>query len=208
MSRRPSGPGHGRQRRHRRRDLPPLGARRTPRLRPLPIAGRLPSPRRWSRDIVAAGGSAEAIAFDVTDTEATREALEAVARATAPIQILVNNAGIHDDAAFPGMSAEQWHRVIDVSVNGFFNVTQPLLLPMIRTRWGRDRQHLLGHGADRQSRPGQLRRRQGRAQLGHQVAGARSRQPRHHRQRGRPGHHRQRHERAPLRCRRIAESCR
>ena len=54
-----------------------------------------------------------------------------------PIQILVNNAGIHDDAVFPGMRAEQWHRVIDVSVNGFFNVTQPLLLPMLRTRWGR-----------------------------------------------------------------------
>jgi 3-oxoacyl-[acyl-carrier protein] reductase len=35
------------------------------------------------------------------------------------------------------MRSEQWHRVIDVSVNGFFNVTQPLLMPMIRTRWGR-----------------------------------------------------------------------
>jgi 3-oxoacyl-[acyl-carrier protein] reductase len=49
----------------------------------------------------------------------------------------VNNAGIHDDAAFPGMSASQWHRVIDVSVDGFYNVTQALILPMIRTRWGR-----------------------------------------------------------------------
>ena len=55
----------------------------------------------------------------------------------APIQILVNNAGIHDDAAFPGMSPQQWRGVIDVSVNGFYNVTQPLMLPMIRTRWGR-----------------------------------------------------------------------
>jgi len=54
-----------------------------------------------------------------------------------PIQVLVNNAGIHDDAVFPGMSALQWHRVIDVALNGFFNVTQPLLMPMIRTRWGR-----------------------------------------------------------------------
>ena len=53
------------------------------------------------------------------------------------IQILVNNAGLHDDAVLPGMSPAQWHRVIDVSVNGFFNATQPLLLPMIRTRWGR-----------------------------------------------------------------------
>jgi 3-oxoacyl-[acyl-carrier protein] reductase len=37
----------------------------------------------------------------------------------------------------PGMTAEQWTRVIDVTLNGFFNVTQPLLMPMIRTRWGR-----------------------------------------------------------------------
>jgi 3-oxoacyl-[acyl-carrier protein] reductase len=51
--------------------------------------------------------------------------------------VLVNNAGIHEDAVFPGMSREQWQRVIDVSVNGFYNVTQPLLLPMIRTRFGR-----------------------------------------------------------------------
>jgi 3-oxoacyl-[acyl-carrier protein] reductase len=53
------------------------------------------------------------------------------------VQILVNNAGIHDDAAFPGMSAQQWHRVIDVTIDGFYNVTHPLILPMIRTRWGR-----------------------------------------------------------------------
>ncbi|MBP6141994.1 MAG: 3-oxoacyl-ACP reductase FabG, partial [Polaromonas sp.] len=54
-----------------------------------------------------------------------------------PIQILVNNAGIHDDAVFPGMQAEQWHKVINVSVNGFFNVTHALMMPMIKTRWGR-----------------------------------------------------------------------
>ena len=54
-----------------------------------------------------------------------------------PIQILVNNAGIHDDAIFPGMRWEQWQRVLDVSLGGFFNVTQTLLLPMLATRWGR-----------------------------------------------------------------------
>lgn len=86
--------------------------------------------------IVAAGGSAEAVAFDVTERAATNAALERLLDA-GPIQILVNNAGIHADAVFPGMSAEQWHSVLDVSLNGFFNVTQPLTLPMIRTRWGR-----------------------------------------------------------------------
>ena len=87
-------------------------------------------------DIVAAGGSAEAVAFDVTERAATAAALEKLLE-PGPIQILVNNAGIHDDAVFPGMTGEQWDRVLDVSLNGFFNVTQPLTMPMIRTRWGR-----------------------------------------------------------------------
>jgi 3-oxoacyl-[acyl-carrier protein] reductase len=82
------------------------------------------------------GGSAEAVAFDVTDAQASATALEALLAARA-IQVLVNNAGIHDDAVFPGMRPEQWHRVIDVSLHGFFHVTQPLTLPMARTRWGR-----------------------------------------------------------------------
>jgi 3-oxoacyl-[acyl-carrier protein] reductase len=88
------------------------------------------------RDIVAAGGQAAAVHFDLTDAAATRTAVETLL-ADGPVQILVNNAGIHDDAVFPGMSPAQWHRVIDLSVNGFYNVTQPLMLPMIRTRWGR-----------------------------------------------------------------------
>ncbi len=87
-------------------------------------------------DIVAAGGSAEAVAFDVTDRAATAVALAALLE-KGGIQILVNNAGIHADAVFPGMSGEQWDSVVAVSLNGFFNVTQPLTLPMIRTRWGR-----------------------------------------------------------------------
>jgi 3-oxoacyl-[acyl-carrier protein] reductase len=87
-------------------------------------------------EIVAAGGAAEAICFDVTDAAAARGVLETLLE-RAPVQILVNNAGIHEDAAFPGMSAAQWHRVVDVSIDGFYNVTQPLMLPMIRTRWGR-----------------------------------------------------------------------
>jgi 3-oxoacyl-[acyl-carrier protein] reductase len=87
-------------------------------------------------EIVAAGGQARAIAFDVTDAQAARAALEALAEER-PVQVLVNNAGIHADAAFPAMRADDWHRVIDVSLHGFFHVTQPLLMPMIRTRWGR-----------------------------------------------------------------------
>lgn len=87
-------------------------------------------------EITSAGGSAEAVAFDITDREATQAALDALL-ANGPIQILVNNAGIHEDAVFPGMNGGQWDRVVDVSLNGFFNVTQPLTMPMMRTRWGR-----------------------------------------------------------------------
>lgn len=86
--------------------------------------------------IVADGGRAQAVAFDVTDASATADALQALLE-QGPIQVLVNNAGIHDDAVFPGMQLTQWQRVLDVSLNGFFHVTQPLTLPMIRTRWGR-----------------------------------------------------------------------
>lgn len=86
--------------------------------------------------INAAGGSAEPVYFDVTDAERTAGALEALV-AAAPIQVLVNNAGVHDDAPMAGMSPAQWQRVIAVSLQGFFNVTQPLLLPMLGTRWGR-----------------------------------------------------------------------
>jgi 3-oxoacyl-[acyl-carrier protein] reductase len=96
----------------------------------------MPAAQSIAAQIVAAGGRASAVQFDVTDAAATRDALEQML-AEGPIQVLVNNAGIHDDAVFPGMSPEQWRRVIDVSVNGFYNVTQPLMLPMIRTRWGR-----------------------------------------------------------------------
>lgn len=86
--------------------------------------------------ICSSGGSAEALAFDLADGPATRAAISALVEET-PIQLLVNNAGLHDDAVFPGMSPEQWQRVVDINLNSFFHVTQPLVLPMIRSRWGR-----------------------------------------------------------------------
>jgi 3-oxoacyl-[acyl-carrier protein] reductase len=86
--------------------------------------------------ITQAGGQAQAIGFDVTDEQATRAVLEPLCEEQA-FQVIINCAGIHDDAVFAGMSSTQWHRVIDVSLHGFYNVTQPLMLPMLRTRWGR-----------------------------------------------------------------------
>lgn len=86
--------------------------------------------------IQAAGGMATVAVFDIVDGPATARALEALL-ADGPIQVLVNNAGIHDDAPMAGMTETQWKSVVDLSLNGFFHVTQPLLLPMIGTRWGR-----------------------------------------------------------------------
>ena len=82
------------------------------------------------------GGEAQAIVFDLVDGAATRAALEAEL-ATGAIDVLVHNAGIHDDAPLAGMGEAQWRRVIDVSLHGFFHVVQPLLLPMARSRFGR-----------------------------------------------------------------------
>ena len=87
-------------------------------------------------DIRARGGAGEVVVFDIADTAATRTAIGALLE-SGPIDILVHNAGIHDDAPLAGMSEAQWHRVIDVSLHGFFHVTQPLLLPMARAKFGR-----------------------------------------------------------------------
>jgi 3-oxoacyl-[acyl-carrier protein] reductase len=97
---------------------------------------RLQEAQRLAAEIAAAGGDARAVAFDVTDRARTEAALQELL-AVGPVQVVVNNAGIHDDAVMPAMKPAQWSRVIDVSLNGFFNVTQPLLLPMMATRWGR-----------------------------------------------------------------------
>ena len=96
----------------------------------------LASAQALATEIMASGGHAQAVAFDITDALSTADALHALLE-QGPIQVLVNNAGIHDDAIFPGMQLAQWQRVLDVSLNGFFHVTQPLMMPMIRTRWGR-----------------------------------------------------------------------
>lgn len=86
--------------------------------------------------IRAGGGSAESALFDVSDAAAATGALERLLE-SGPVQVLVHNAGITADAPMAGMSDDQWSSVIGVSLDGFFNVARPLLLPMLRTRWGR-----------------------------------------------------------------------
>lgn len=82
------------------------------------------------------GGAAQAVCFDVCDADETKGVLDSLLN-MGPIQVLVNNAGIHDDAPLAGMTSRQWNSVVDVALRGFYNVTKPLLLPMIQTRWGR-----------------------------------------------------------------------
>lgn len=87
--------------------------------------------------IEAAGGEAVLSCFDVADRVSARAAIETLLEDERPIGILVNNAGVTSDALFPVMSDDAWETVWNTSVNGFFNVTQPLVMPMVKRRWGR-----------------------------------------------------------------------
>jgi len=86
--------------------------------------------------IRAAGGEADWIAFDVADRAEAGRLLEAKIAADGPYHCIVCNAGITRDGAFPALSGEDWDQVLAVGLDGFFNVVQPLLIPMIKTRKG------------------------------------------------------------------------
>ncbi len=83
------------------------------------------------------GGDAVAVPFDVADREATEKAIATLLQDPRPIGILVNNAGVTADAAFPAMTHEQWDKVIRTTLDGCFHVTQPLTMPMVQQKWGR-----------------------------------------------------------------------
>jgi 3-oxoacyl-[acyl-carrier protein] reductase len=87
-------------------------------------------------EIRAMGGSAEVLAFDLTDREQARTLLEARVEAAGPYYGIVCNAGITRDNAFPALTEEDWDLVLDTTLDGFFNVVHPLTMPMIRTRKG------------------------------------------------------------------------
>ena len=87
--------------------------------------------------IEASGGEAVLAQFDVADAVATRAALEQLLADARPLGIVVNNAGVARDAAFPSLSQEEWQDVTRTTLDGFYNVTQPLVMPMVRRKWGR-----------------------------------------------------------------------
>ncbi len=98
--------------------------------------GRAATVQALCAELRATGGSADWLAFDVTDRAATLAALEAKVAAEGPFYGIVCNAGITRDGAFPALSGEDWDQVLAVGLDAFFNVVQPLLIPMIKTRKG------------------------------------------------------------------------
>ena len=88
-------------------------------------------------EIRTAGGEVEPLAFDVGDPDQVADAYERLNVKADPFAIVVNNAGVAIDVPFAGMKREQWNTVLRTSLEGFFNVTQPLTLPLARLRFGR-----------------------------------------------------------------------
>lgn len=84
-------------------------------------------------------GQGEILRFDVSDAQQTREALQDWQQRHPEdyIEVLVNNAGIRRDNVMALMPEADWHRVLDITLSGFFNVTQPLLPAMQLHKFGR-----------------------------------------------------------------------
>lgn len=95
------------------------------------------SAKQVQREIIAAGGTAEIACFDVGEHQPTRAAIAQFLADGKEIGVVINNAGIVADASFLTMTEAAWSSVLRTSLDGFFNVTQPLVLPMARKRWGR-----------------------------------------------------------------------
>ena len=87
--------------------------------------------------IERAGGSAVLAPFDVANGDDASRAIADLSKDETPIGVVVNNAGIAKDAPFPALDRASWEAVTRTTIDGFYNVTQPLVMPMVRARWGR-----------------------------------------------------------------------
>jgi 3-oxoacyl-[acyl-carrier protein] reductase len=90
--------------------------------------------REVATEIEAKGRLASLIKFDISKREETQKTLEQDILENGVYYGVVCNAGICDDTPFPAMTGEQWDRVINTNLDGFYNVLQPLIMPMVRTR--------------------------------------------------------------------------
>ena len=89
-----------------------------------------------AQDIIAAGGSAHTLSFDLADRNATKSALQTELDERGAYWGVVCNAGITADNTFPAMSGEDWDRIIAVNLGAFYNVLHPLVMPLVRLRDG------------------------------------------------------------------------
>ena len=130
----------------------------------------------------------------MADRDACAAALAADVAAHGAYYGVVCNAGLARDTAFPAMSGEEWDSVIRCNLDAFYNVIQPVVMPMVRRRKpGRIVTLVVGVRADRQPWPGQLQRGQGRRDRRDEGAGGRTGEARHHRQLRGPGPDRDRY---------------
>ncbi len=97
---------------------------------------RMGEAERVAAEIRDLGGQVSILRFDVRERAAVRRALDSDIGAHGAYYGIVLNAGIARDNAFPALSDEDWDHVIDTSLDGFFNVLQPLVMPMVRAKQG------------------------------------------------------------------------
>ena len=102
------------------------------------LHGRAPSEalEQTLKDVKALGVEARALTFDVTDRDAVRNTLLADIEANGMYWGIVINAGITEDGTFAGMTLQAWDRVIRTDLDGFYNLVQPLIMPLVHTRRG------------------------------------------------------------------------
>ena len=87
-------------------------------------------------EIVVAGGAADFLMFDVRDRVLASASLEQTVAEKGAYYGIVCNAGISRDGAFPALTGEDWDSVLNTSLDGFFNVVHPLIMPMVRAKCG------------------------------------------------------------------------
>lgn len=87
-----------------------------------------------AREVMTAGRHARVLQFDVTDRAACAESLAMDMDRHGAYYGVVCNAGLHSDAAFPAMTGEQWDGVLSANLDAFYNVLQPVIMPMVRRR--------------------------------------------------------------------------
>ena len=100
----------------------------------LHYSNNLDGAERTAAEIAEAGGPCRILCFDQSDRSQTKSVLEQDMAEHGPYYGVVCNAGVTRDAAFPMMTGDDWDRVLDVNLDGFFNVVHPVVMPMVRRR--------------------------------------------------------------------------